>query len=187
MKLLVSIITLMLANLDCTLAFTSQGQAFVSSRRHQRFTGTTELDAMVPFQETQEQVFSSLSSASTYISTVSADIDSISDDSFGLVFAGGMAVMFGGVLSTLIVGFLLESGNSYASVVADSYAQGGDEAFWESLSPEDQEKTKELMAKLKKSKEGGGDVPSTVKVSAETAPVQTEEEKKELSMFSDYE
>merc|ERR1719223_1560285 len=184
MKLLVSIITLMLANLDCTLAFTSQDQAFVSSRRHQRFTGTTELDAMLPFQETQEQVFSSMSSASTYISTVSADIDSISDDNFGLVFAGGIAVMFGGVLSTMIVGFLLESGNSYASVVADSYAQGGDEAFWESLSPEDQEKTKEMLAKLKKSKEGGGGESSAVMEATETVPVQSEGKKKELSMFS---
>ena len=79
-------------------------------------------------------------SASTFISTISADIDNIPDNEFGKIFAGGIVVMFGGVFSALIVGFLLESGNSYAGIVADSYAQGGDEEFWESLSPEDQKK-----------------------------------------------
>jgi hypothetical protein len=99
-------------------------------------------------------------STSNYIATVSADIDSIPNDEFAKVFAGGIVVMIGGVASALMVGFLLESNNSYASVVADSYAQGGDEEFWESLSPEDQVKAKELIAKLKasksKSKSGGG-------------------------------
>lgn len=61
--------------------------------------------------------------------------------------------MIGGVLSTLFVGFLLERGNSYASVVAESYAQGGDEEFWKSLSPEDQEKAREMLDKLRESKE----------------------------------
>jgi len=88
----------------------------------------------------------------------------------------------------LIVGFLLENGNSYASVVADSYAQGGDEEFWESLSPEDQEKTRELMGKLRKSKEGkkvdGGDDGVKSKI-PETSPALAIN-KEEISMFSDY-
>jgi len=103
-------------------------------------------------------------------------------------------VMFGGVLSTVIVGFLLESGNSYASVVADSYAQGGDEAFWESLSPEDQVKGKQMLEKLRKSKEGkgkGGDVDVPVVSAITSDPTSTAspdkgEKKEAVSMFSDY-
>lgn len=105
--------------------------------------------------------------------------------------------MIGGVLSTVIVGFLLESGNSYASVVADSYAQGGDEEFWESLSPEDQVKTRELMEKLRQSKEGNkgnankdeitGATTTAPKPAADSAPETTGEKKEEVSMFSDYE
>jgi len=138
-----------------------------------------------------QQYLSSIQSASTYLSTVSADIDSMPQNEFATVFAGGIAVMIGSVISTLIVGFLLENGNSYASVVADSYAQGGDEEFWESLSPEDQVKTKELLEKLRKSKEGG-DSADAVSVEefpsdAKVAPVPAKSEKKEeLSMFNDY-
>lgn len=105
--------------------------------------------------------------------------------------------MIGGVLSTVMVGFLLESGNSYASVVADSYAQGGDEEFWESLSPEDQVKTRELMEKLRQSKEGKGKgsvpaAPTADAVIATKAVTEPEKlgagsKKEEISMFSDYE
>lgn len=95
--------------------------------------------------------------------------------------------MFGGVFSALMVGFLLENGNSYASVVADSYAQGGDEEFWESLSPEDAEKTRELMGKLRKSKEGkkvdGHDVITSETPNAAPALAVSNEE---ISIFSDY-
>mmetsp|Transcript_7464 Transcript_7464/g.14130 ORF Transcript_7464/g.14130 Transcript_7464/m.14130 type:complete len:243 (+) Transcript_7464:158-886(+) len=100
--------------------------------------------------------FSPLSS-SHLISTISADIDNIPQDDFGTVFAGGIAVMIGGVLSTLIVGFLLERGDSYANVVAESYAQGGDEEFWRSLSPDDQERAREMLEKLRESKKGRGE------------------------------
>jgi hypothetical protein len=140
---------------------------------------------------------SAINSASTFVSTISVDIDSIPRDDFATVFAGGITVMIGGVLSTVIVGFLLESGNSYASVVADSYAQGGDEEFWESLSPEDQVKTRELMEKLRQSKEGkkGNDnkdeIPGATatvpKPAADSAPKTIGEKKEEVSMFSDYE
>jgi hypothetical protein len=144
---------------------------------------------MVPLDD-----ISAIHSASNFISTISADIDNISDDNFAQVFAGGIAVMIGGVLSTVMVGFLLESGNSYASVVADSYAQGGDEEFWESLSPEDQEKTRELMEKLRKSKEGKGAeasespaVPVPSPAAATDEPSKGAEKKEAISMFSDYE
>mmetsp|Transcript_26899 Transcript_26899/g.40394 ORF Transcript_26899/g.40394 Transcript_26899/m.40394 type:complete len:133 (-) Transcript_26899:258-656(-) len=74
--------------------------------------------------------------------------------------------MAGGLFSALMVGFLLESNNSYASVVADSYSQqdgiksssgnvDDDEEFWSKLSPEDQVKARELIDKLRASKNGG--------------------------------
>jgi hypothetical protein len=147
--------------------------------------------------------------SSHLISTISADIDNIPQDDFGTVFAGGIAVMIGGVLSTLFVGFLLERGNSYASVVAESYAQGGDEEFWKSLSPEDQEKAREMLDKLRQSKENkkngvgvgvgekdlswtssavGGDDVMTGASGEERKRDEKDKGKKEaaVSMFSDY-
>jgi hypothetical protein len=119
---------------------------------NQRTTPTTSTSTNLMIDDTI--LSSTISSSQNILATVSADIDSISNDEFGKVFAGGIAVMVGGVFSAVMVGFLLESSNSYANVVADSYAQGGDEDFWEKLNPEETLKAKELIAKLKASKEG---------------------------------
>ena len=65
--------------------------------------------------------------ASSYIATVSADIDNISTDNFAEVFTGGIAVMLGGVASSLIVGIFLEfGGGKYEDIINDSY-DGKDE------------------------------------------------------------
>ena len=78
-------------------------------------------------------------STSSYISTISADIDNIPDDEFGKVFAGGGIVMLGSVISTMIVGALVESGEGgYADLVAETYAEQdlsdeGKETFLNSL------------------------------------------------------
>ena len=80
-----------------------------------------------------------LHSTSNYISTISADIDNIPDDEFGKVFAGGGIVMLGSVISTMIVGALVESGEGgYADLVAETYAEqdlsdDGKETFLNSL------------------------------------------------------
>jgi hypothetical protein len=138
-----------------TTTFTPANNAFTSNRHQQQqqilssSNSRTTQKMMI-----DDTMINAIQSTSNTISTVSADIDSISNDQFGLVFAGGIAVMVGGVFSALMVGFLLESSNSYANVVADSYVQGGDEEFWESLSPEDAAKAKEMIAKLRASKEG---------------------------------
>jgi hypothetical protein len=136
---------------------------------------------------------------SLVLATIDADIANIDPNKFGLVFAGGIAVMVGGVLSALIVGYILEKGDLYASVVADSYLQGAqDEDFWKGLSDEEKKKTQELLKKVKASKEGTGGgadaavdttaVPQVMTSSSEvdkTTP-QVIEEKKEVGMFSDY-
>lgn len=94
-------------------------------------------------------------SHSLWISTIDSDIASIPNDQFGLVFAGGIMVMFGGVLSAVIVGFLLEKGDLYASLAAESYLQSAeDEEFWKGLSQEEQGKARELMEKIKGSPTG---------------------------------
>lgn len=63
-------------------------------------------------------------SASSFIATIDSDIASIPDDQFGKVFAGGIFIMFGSVLSTIFVGFLIESGGGgYADLVAETYAE----------------------------------------------------------------
>lgn len=108
------------------------------------------------------------------IATIDADIANVPENEFAPIFAGGIMVMFGGVLSALIVGFILESNNSYANVIADSYAQGAeDEEFWKGLSDEEAKKTKELLQKLKESKEGGA--PAAPAVAEPVAATSVEE------------
>jgi hypothetical protein len=72
------------------------------------------------------------------ISTIDSDIANIPDNEFRTVFAGGIAIMFGSVLSTIFVGFLIESnGGGYADLVAETYAEqnmgDGEETFLNSL------------------------------------------------------
>lgn len=139
------------------------------------------------------------------VATIDSDIANVPENEFAPIFAGGIMVMFGGLLSALIVGFILESRDLYANVVADSYAQGAeDEEFWKGLSEEEQKKTRELIQKLKESK-GESEAPSTpaeAPVAAATSDVaskeltsvpvastettQKVEEGKDAGMFSDY-
>ena len=149
------------------------------------------------------------------VATIDSDIANVPENEFAPIFAGGILVMFGGVLSALIVGFILESRNLYANVIADSYAQGAeDEEFWKGLSDEEKKKTQELLQKLKESKEGtssqsgASSVPAspvksskTVLESSHTAGGETKDatvespsketssqstESKDAGMFSDY-
>jgi hypothetical protein len=97
-----------------------------------------------------------------WLATVDSDIAKLSDNEFAPVFFGGIMVMVGGVVSAMIVGFILEKRDLYANVVADSYAQGNaeDEAFWKGLSDEEKKKTQEAIERLRKSK--GGQQPATL-------------------------
>jgi hypothetical protein len=99
----------------------------------------------------------------------------------------------------------------YANIVAESYAQGGDEEFWKSLSAEEKTKAQSLLAQLKESKEASASSDnvasdasqlSTVVAAAmettEPKPILAEtteptkvstppsKEKKPMGMFSDY-
>ena len=123
--------------------------------------------------------------------------------------------MLGGVVSALIVGLLLDSGDSYSSVIAESYEGRvtkeeimADDEFWSKLTPEQQEEAKKLLGKVKESKERGGTgLPlvgereeASADADAAAASAETEQEafvvptpmaekkpKQAVSMFDDYE
>ena len=140
--------------------------------------------------------------SSLIVATIDADIANIPANEFAPIFAGGIAVMFGGLFSALAVGFIIDKRDLYANIVADSYAQGADDAeFWKGLSEEEKKKTQELLQRLRESKEGGlsdrsantGSIASPTilntgsngakGISVDTSKIQ---EKKEIGMFSDY-
>jgi len=128
-----------------------------------------------------------LMSASSFIATIDSDIANIPDDEFGKVFAGGGIIIFGSILSTIFVGFLIESnGGGYADLVAETYAEqnmeDGKESYLNSLGLGDKEKkeTEEMVRAFreKKMKKAG-----TWTDGEEVKKQQLMEEKE---MFSDY-
>ena len=109
--------------------------------------------------------------------------------------------MAGGVISALIVGAILEKGNLYANVAAESYLQSADdEEFWKGLSDEEKKKTEELLSKIKAGKEGSTSIEASKSEEpaiAAAEPVMASESSSETKedtttksqpsdMFSDY-
>lgn len=148
---------------------------------------------------------------SLLISTIDADIQAIPDNEFRSVFMGGIVVMLGGLLSAVIVGTILEKRDLYANVVAQSYAQGGQETFWKGLSEEEKTKAQDMIVKLRSSGNEGAakeleqllltgestasdDGAAASEESTKSAPpspekkeAQTTDSKQKVDMFSDYE
>eukprot|EP00816_Leptocylindrus_hargravesii_P004061 CAMPEP_0196801386 /NCGR_PEP_ID=MMETSP1362-20130617/1136_1 /TAXON_ID=163516 /ORGANISM="Leptocylindrus danicus, Strain CCMP1856" /LENGTH=150 /DNA_ID=CAMNT_0042172315 /DNA_START=153 /DNA_END=605 /DNA_ORIENTATION=- len=144
----------------------------------------------------------SLHSASTYLATVSADIDNISTDNFKEVFTGGLVVMCGGIASSLITGLLLDMSGKYDEAVANDALGDGEEDY---NVPDRSEWTEEQAAEFDELAEkfiAGKVSPSgeelvewmrqfkrdgsvTKPIAASTAASITEKDKA-LSMFSDY-
>ena len=64
--------------------------------------------------------------------------------------------MIGGLLSAIIVGVILEKGDLYANIAAESYVQGADDAeFWKNMSEEEKKKAEKMLSKIKEAKAGG--------------------------------
>ena len=135
------------------------------------------------------------------VATIDSDIANIPTNEFAPVFAGGVVVMFGGLLSALVVGFIVDKRNLYANLVADSYAQGeDDEEFWKGLNEEEKKKTQELLQRVRESKQGGSSRPEEqpASITSLSAPAKSEDiapstaevapagERSEIGMFSDY-
>mmetsp|Transcript_136 Transcript_136/g.268 ORF Transcript_136/g.268 Transcript_136/m.268 type:complete len:207 (+) Transcript_136:142-762(+) len=115
---------------------------------------------------------------SLWIATIDGDIDKIPENEFATVFAGGIMVMVGGLLSAIIVGAILEKGNLYADLAAESYLKSADDAeFWKNLSEEEKKKAELVLSKIKEAKEGGVTDPEELKettlgaIEYETQPV----------------
>ncbi|KAG7363413.1 hypothetical protein IV203_026773 [Nitzschia inconspicua] len=137
---------------------------------------------------------------SLWVATIDADIDKIPENEFATVFAGGIVVMLGGVISALIVGAILEKGDLYATLAAESYIQSEDDAeFWKNLSEEEKKKAQILLSKIKEGKEMGIQDESQLKEAVMSAieeqatnpavPNPTKEEeatKASNDIFSDY-
>ncbi|KAL7489725.1 hypothetical protein ACHAW6_015416 [Cyclotella cf. meneghiniana] len=155
------------------------------SSRHPISQSSTSLHALIPHDSAFDLTHHALNAASTFLSTIDSDIASIPDDQFRKVFAGGGLIMLGSVLSTVFVGFLIESNNSYADLVAESYAGQdlkGEESFLDSLklTPEQKRETEEMIMAFreKKAKKAG--------TWTEEDEVQKQERVEEKDMFSDY-
>lgn len=107
-----------------------------------RQSPTTALNLWLPDEH-------ALASASSLIATIDSDIANIPDDEFGKVFAGGGMIIFGSILSTMFVGYLVESSGSYADLVAETYAEQdmGDkeESFLDSLGVKNADEKEEAM------------------------------------------
>ena len=119
--------------------------------------------------------------------------------------------MVGGVLSTTLLGAVIEKNDLYANLAAESYIDMADDpSFWkkmsDGMSPEEQEKAKILMAKIKAKRAGeevasndNGQQPQVMasqEVEAATSETETttptpvaavdETAKASNDMFSDY-
>ena len=146
-------------------------------------------------------IAATLSSASTYLSTIDSDIASIPDDEFRKVFAGGGLIMFGSILSVVFVGFLIESSGSYADLVAETYVDqnldGKEETFLDSLgmSSEKRAETEEMIRAFreKKMRKAGTWTDEDEKKKQEiilsresSSSSSSSGEKEEADMFNDY-
>lgn len=120
--------------------------------------------------------------------------------------------MIGGLISTTILGKIIEGKDLYANLAAESYMDMADDpAFWkqmtEGMSPEEKEKAKVLMEKIKAKRAGeeqlamaseGAETSSSTEAEASSSPslestasAPTETPKDQTAkasndMFSDY-
>lgn len=101
--------------------------------------------------------------------------------------------MLGSVLSTIFVGFLIDSNNSYADLVAETYGgQEEEESFLESLSFEQRKEAEEMVREYreKKARKAGTWTEEDERLKQERLSESKVEESSvgagEKDMFSDY-
>jgi len=152
--------------------------------------------------DTQTSAEISNTAHSMWIATIDSDIANIQLEEFRKVFAGGIAVMVGGLISTTLLGTIIEKKDLYANLAAESYMEMADDpAFWkkmtDGMSPEEQEKTKVLMAKIKAQRAGESPGQQPLAMASEVAETSSSIETKSTTpkdevvkassdMFSDY-
>merc|ERR1719203_1011415 len=99
-----------------TMQQQQQQQQQTSTPSRQQSPSITSLNLWLPDEH-------ALTSASSFIATIDSDIANIPDNEFGKVFAGAGVIMLGSILSTVFVGFLIESTDGYADLVAETYVE----------------------------------------------------------------
>ena len=162
------------------------------------------------------ELYSSIATATTahhaaaqnlWIATIDSDIANIQLEEFRKVFAGGIAVMAGGLISTTMVGFILKKKDLYTSLAAESYLDMAkdDPDFWKKMSDglSEQEKAKVETWRIKQlqQQEGGNAVVDVVDNSSSISSSSNDNEKEQVvsssnadketakasnDMFSDY-
>ena len=130
------------------------------------------------------ELYSSIATATTthhaaaqnlWIATIDSDIANIQLEEFRKVFAGGIAVMAGGLISTTMVGFILKKKDLYTSLAAESYLDMAkdDPDFWKKMSDglSEQEKAKVETWRIKQlqQQEGGNAVVNVVDSSSSSS------------------
>lgn len=167
--------TMISKRLNFFLLLVSFTEAFVSRQRtgwHTAARKPTIPRSMMPLDVVSDAITSATTAPiiadttnsvmnSLLLATIDGDISKMSDNEFAPVFMGGLTVMFGGLLSVLFVGFIVNSKDLSAKIVADSYAQGADdEEFWKGLSEEERKKTQELLKRIQSNQNNGGGIRS---------------------------
>jgi hypothetical protein len=209
--LLVSLVSLLtVPSKSCVEAFgvTQQQQQRQCQQRLASSTSTTSL-YVVPVDI---DLYSSIATATTtataattthaaqslWIATIDSDIANIQLEEFRKVFAGGLTVMAGGLVSTTFVGFILKKKDLYTSLAAESYLDMAkdDPDFWkkmsDGLSEEEKAKVETWRIKQQQQQEGGDAVVTEQVVSSssqgivETTNADKETAKASNDMFSDY-
>ena len=112
--------------------------------------------------------------------------------------------MIGGLICVIIVGTLIDKGDLYANLAAESYIQTADDKeFWKNMSEDEKRKAEAMLSKIKDGKDKGldekelqasvmaeveGDSQTTTSSSApsERPAKKTEAAKASADMFSDY-
>jgi len=180
------------------LALLTPSQSFLSPSQNQGFRNNLPPEkTALNLHDVSEIVTTAANNL--WLATIDADIDAIPDNEFATVFAGGIAVMFGGVLSTVIVGFILDKSDIYANLAAESYLQTvDDEEFWKGLSAEEKVMAEAALNRIKESRgevvppptePAGAEEPAASMASSvekTTEKGSQEESSVPKDMFSDY-
>jgi len=178
------------------------GQSLQQQRYQSKGTNPSSTTLHVLPIDTQTSAEISNTAHSMWIATIDSDIANIQLEEFRKVFAGGIAVMVGGLISTTLLGTIIEKKDLYANLAAESYMEMADDpAFWkkmtDGMSPEEQEKTKVLMAKIKAQRAGESPGQQPLAMASEVAETSSSIETKSTTpkdevvkassdMFSDY-
>jgi len=106
-----------------------QGMTKTSSSLHLYVPSLDDIHALTTTIPTSHAAAAAASSV--LLSTIDSDIANIPENEFRTVFAGGIGIMFGSILSTIFVGYLIESpgggggkkGSGYVDLVAETYVE----------------------------------------------------------------